>query len=66
MSTTRHDEALSRIVPRCSCHGELVIVGEERSSDGWRIGFKLLCKQCGKRWTYSGGVYRQDTDEKVE
>ena len=57
---------MSRIVPRCSCRGELVIVGEQRSADGWRTGFKLVCKQCGKRWTYSGGVYRQDSDEKVE
>ncbi|TMI33316.1 hypothetical protein E6H29_00595 [Candidatus Bathyarchaeota archaeon] len=51
---------VSRIVPHCSCGGELVIVGEVRSADGWRTGFKLKCKSCGKAWTYSGGVYRQD------
>ena len=53
---------LSRTSPKCSCEGELAIVGEIRSADGWRIGFKLLCKKCGKRWTYSGGVYRLDQD----
>jgi hypothetical protein len=40
-----------------------VITGEMRGSDGWRTGFYLLCKDCGKKWTYSGGVYRQDTSQ---
>lgn len=55
----RKVNSLSRIVPRCSCHGELVITGEIRTADGWRTGFSLECKQCGKKWTYSGGVYRE-------
>src|SRR5437899_13094757 len=54
---------MSRTVPRCSCHGELTITGEIRSPDGWRTGFNLQCKQCGKKWTYSGGVYRQESAE---
>ena len=57
---------LSRIVPRCSCKGELAITGEIRSADGWRTGFNLQCKQCGKKWTYSGGIYRQETAETAE
>ena len=60
------DTILSRIVPRCSCQGELAITGEIRSADGWRIGFNLQCKQCGKKWTYSGGIYRQETAETAE
>lgn len=57
------DDILSRIVPRCSCKGELAITGEIRTADGWRTGFNLQCKQCGKKWTYSGGIYRQETAE---
>ena len=60
------DSILSRIVPRCSCRGELAITGEIRSVDGWRTGFNLQCKQCGKKWTYSGGIYRQETAETAE
>src|SRR5437660_5932435 len=58
-----NDSVMSRLVPRCSCHGELAITGEIRSPDGWRTGFNLQCKQCGKKWTYSGGVYRQESAE---
>jgi len=57
-----NDSAMSRIVPRCSCQGELAITGEIRSADGWRTGFNLQCKQCGKKWTYSGGIYRQESE----
>src|SRR5439155_13482169 len=60
-----NDSVMSRIVPRCSCQGELAITGEIRSPDGWRTGFNLRCKQCGKKWTYSGGIYRQDSEEKA-
>jgi hypothetical protein len=55
------DLILSRLVPRCSCGGELVIVGENRSAEGWRTGFKLQCKKCNKRWTYTGGTYHADS-----
>lgn len=51
---------MSRPVPRCSCGGELAIAGEIRNDEGWRTGFKLQCKKCSKRWTYSGGIYHAD------
>jgi len=57
---------MSRVVPRCSCGGELVITGEVRTPDGWRTGFKLQCKKCGRRWTYSGGIYREDLEAQSE
>ena len=50
---------LSHPRPRCSCGGELVIAGEVREG-AYRTGFKLHCKKCGKHWTYTGGIYRED------
>ncbi|TMI39061.1 hypothetical protein E6H23_09355 [Candidatus Bathyarchaeota archaeon] len=53
---------MSSRTPRCSCGGELVIVGDIRAPDGWRTGFKLQCKNCNAHWTYSGGFYHRETD----
>ncbi|MBI5354910.1 MAG: hypothetical protein HZB68_00455 [Candidatus Aenigmarchaeota archaeon] len=39
---------------RCDCKNPLEITGEIKE-EGWRTGFRLECKKCGKKFDYTGG-----------
>ena len=53
---------LSHPRQRCTCGGDLALTGEIREG-AWRVGFRLTCRQCGKKWKYTRGFYAPDPEE---